>query len=100
VNDPAVLALRDKVQVVEAPGIAVEAARVTVSLHDDATLARFVENGRGTPERPLTDAEIETKVRDLAGYGCRLLDPARLIDAVWELEKVENAGSVMALARG
>jgi 2-methylcitrate dehydratase PrpD len=100
VNDPAVLALRDKVQVVEAPGIAVEAARVTVSLHEDATLARFVENGRGTPERPLTDAEIETKVRDLAGYGCRLLDPARLIDAVWELEKVENAGSVMALARG
>jgi 2-methylcitrate dehydratase PrpD len=98
VNDPEVLALRDKVQMVEAPGIPVEAAKVTVTLHDGATLSRFVENGRGTPERPLTDAEIETKVRDLAGYGCPRLDPAKLIDTIWELEKVENAGSMMALA--
>ena len=42
--------------------------------------------GRGTPQRPMSDAEIEAKVRELARYGCPRLDPGPLIEAVWSLE--------------
>jgi hypothetical protein len=45
----------------------------------------------------MSDAEIEAKVRELARYGCPTLDPARLIDAVWSLDRAADAGAVMAL---
>jgi hypothetical protein len=57
-----------------------------------------VEQGRGTPKRPMSDTDIEAKVRDLARYGCPKLDPSPLIDAIWSLDRNADAGSVMRLA--
>jgi 2-methylcitrate dehydratase PrpD len=93
-----VLALRSKVHVRERPGTPVEAAHVTVALGDGRTLHSFVEQGRGTPKRPMSDSEIEAKVRELARYGCPQLDPSPLIDAIWSLDRSTDAGSVMRLA--
>jgi 2-methylcitrate dehydratase PrpD len=99
VHSPDVLALRRKVEVADAPGIPVEAARVTITLDDGKTLAESVEHGRGTPGRPLTDAEIEAKIRDLVRYGCPGLDAGRIIDAAWSLDRAPDAGAVMKLVR-
>lgn len=99
VNSPDVLALRRKVEVIEAPDIPVEAARVTIALDSGEMLTALVENARGTPKRPLTDAEIEAKVRDLARHGCPDCDPSPLIDAIWSLDRAKDAGAFMALAR-
>jgi len=98
VNSAEVLALRRKVHVAELPGTPVEAARVTIRLADGKVLSRLVEQGRGTPRRPMSDADIETKVRELARYGCPGLDPSPLIDAVWALERSSDAGAIMRLA--
>jgi 2-methylcitrate dehydratase PrpD len=98
VNSADVLALRRKVHVGEMPGMPVEAARVTITLEDGRTLSAFVEQGRGTPGRPLSDSEIEAKVRALARYGCPALDPGPLIDAVWALDRSTDAGTIMKRA--
>lgn len=99
VNSPNVLALRRKVEVRDAPGMRVESARVTITLEGGEVLTATVEHGRGTPGRPLTDAEIEAKVRDLTRHGCPDCDPGPLIDAVWALDRATDAGAIMVLAR-
>ena len=98
VTSPDILALRSKVHVRERPGTPVEAAHVTVTLADGTMLHSFVEQGRGTPKRPMSDADIEAKVKELASYGCPSLDPSPLIDAIWSLDRSPDAGSVMRLA--
>lgn len=45
-----------------------------------------VETGRGTPGRPMSDAELDTKVRELATYGGRSVDAAGLIAALRGIE--------------
>jgi len=98
VNSADVLALRRKVHVSDRPGTPVEAARVTVTLGDGTSLSVLIEQGRGTPQRPLSDAEIDAKVRDLARHGCPGLDPGPLIDAVWSLDRNTDAGAILRLA--
>jgi len=98
VNSADILTLRRKVHVSEVAGVPVEGARVTITLQDGKTLSAFVEQGRGTPQRPLSDSEIEAKVRALARYGCPTLDPGPLIDAVWSLDRSTDAGAIMKRA--
>ena len=98
VNSPEVLALRRKVRIRDREGTPVEAAHVTITLADGRALTSSVAQGRGTPQRPMSDADIEAKVRALARHGCPGLDPARLIDAVWSLDRAADAGAIMRLA--
>jgi 2-methylcitrate dehydratase PrpD len=97
VGSPEVLALRAKVRVADRGDTPVEAAHVSIALNDGRVLTTTVTQGRGTPKRPMSDAEIETKVRDLVRYGCPALDPGRLIDAIWSLDGAADAGAVMKL---
>ena len=99
VTSPDVLALRSKVRVADAPDISVDGARVTVRFDDGGTETAVVTQARGSLARPLTDAEIEAKLRQLARHGCPDLDPSPLIDAVWALDRAADAGAVMALTR-
>ena len=82
VADPAVRALRARVVFEEDPSIPVEAATVTLHLADGTAHSEHVRHGRGTPGRPMSDAELDAKVRDLAAYGAPFVDAAGLIAAV------------------
>jgi hypothetical protein len=46
----------------------------------------------------MTDAEIESKVRSLAALGFPACNVGRLIDAVWELERMKDVGELVRLA--
>ena len=98
VRDPAVLALRRKVQVQDDATMTIEAAEVVITLRDGRVLRQFVEQARGGEKRPLTDADLEAKLRDLAAFGRSGCDTAALIDAVWSLDSNSDAGRLMALA--
>ena len=76
----------------------VEAAQVFVRLRDGATLSRKVEMARGSLGRPLTDAELEEKLRTLCLWGGSACDPEPLVRAVWSLPEACQAGNVMASA--
>lgn len=76
----------------------IEAAEVLITLHTGQDLNRFVEQARGGEQYPLSDADLEAKLRDLAAFGKSGCDPGLLIDAVWSLETSTDAGRLMALA--
>jgi 2-methylcitrate dehydratase PrpD len=95
VGDPAVLALRAKVLVQDNPKIPVGVATVRILMDDGQAVERTVEHARGSLERPLTDAELEQKLRTLAAYGCPGLDVAPLIAAVWSIETLADMREIM-----
>jgi 2-methylcitrate dehydratase PrpD len=86
VVDPAVRALRARVVFEEDPAAPVESATVTLHLADGTKLSEYIRHGRGTPARPMSDAELDTKVRELAAYGSPFVDAPGLIAAVRGIE--------------
>jgi 2-methylcitrate dehydratase PrpD len=86
VADPAVHALRAKVVFEEDIAAPVEAATVTLHLADGTELSEHIRHGRGTPGRPMSDPELDTKVRELAAYGAPFVDATRLIAAMRGIE--------------
>ena len=82
IADPVVRALRARVVFEEDPAAPIESATVTVQLADGTEHSEHIRHGRGTPGRPMSDAELDTKVRELATYGAPFVDATRLIAAV------------------
>jgi 2-methylcitrate dehydratase PrpD len=98
VADPAVQALGARVAVEDDPAIPVGAAAVSVRTADGRMLTHSVAHALGSLERPMSDAEIETKVRDLASVGAPDCEVDRLIDAVWTVDQHNDAAIVARLA--
>jgi 2-methylcitrate dehydratase PrpD len=82
VADPAMRALRARVVFEEDPAMPVESATVVLHLADGTAQSEHVRHGRGTPGRPMSDAELDAKVCELAAYGAPFVDAAGLIAAV------------------
>jgi 2-methylcitrate dehydratase PrpD len=97
VRDPAVLALRAKIDVEQDADMAVEAAAMRIEMKDGAVYALVVPAARGSLARPLSDREIEEKLRALAAGWCPAHDVQPLIDAVWTLDRAEDAGTLLRL---
>lgn len=100
VADPALRSLGGKVSFVDDDSYAVESARVTVHMRARRALAWFVDQARGSSVRPLTDSDLEAKLKDLAQYGASGCNPEPLIQAIWSLDRTDDAGSLMRLAAG
>ncbi|HEX5320070.1 MAG TPA: MmgE/PrpD family protein [Stellaceae bacterium] len=96
VADPAVRALAAKVEAVADDTVPVESAYVTVHA-GGRTYEEHVRHGRGTPGRPMSDAELDDKVRGLVASGARFLDPDRLIAAVRGIEAEADASRIVAM---
>jgi 2-methylcitrate dehydratase PrpD len=99
VADPFLQELGSKVTFSDDERYSVDAARVTIRQRSGAILENSVEHAYGGSARPMSDADLEAKLRQLMAYGRVRRDPAPLIQAIWELERAPDAGSVMALAR-
>ena len=98
--DPGLRALGAKVCFIDDESYPVDAARVSVRLSGGRELSRMIEHARGGAERPLTDADLERKLKDLNEYGGTGCDADALIEAIWSLERADDAGALMALAAG
>ncbi len=94
VNDPRVIAFRDKITLSSDGAIGKEQARVRIMLIGSEILERFVEHARGSLKRPLSDADLEAKFRSLAAT--ELAPPAveHLIEQCWSLAKLPDAGAI------
>lgn len=96
VADPAVRALAGKVVAVADDTVPVESAYVTVETAD-GRLEQHVRHGRGTPGRPMSDPELDAKVRGLVGFGSPFVDADRLIAAVRGIEGEADAGKISGM---
>jgi 2-methylcitrate dehydratase PrpD len=98
VNNPGTLAMRSKVRMADDPSMSIEAAEIIITFVDGRTVAKRVEQARGGTLHPLSDADLETKLRELAKFGGSGCQPQPLIDAIWSLDSRPDAGQLMALA--
>ena len=73
------------------------AACVTVETADGRTVATTVRAARGSAEAPLSDTEIEAKVRDLSRFGAWPGDLDAMISAAWRIEDAATLQPLMAL---
>ena len=98
VNAPDVRALASRVVMQVDPRVPVEAAGVTVTTSDGSSRAAYIPHARGSIARPLTDAELEAKLTDLARRNTPAIDTRRLIDCLWSLDRASDAGVAIRLA--
>jgi len=97
VRQPAVVALRDRVTATVDPSVGEAQARATITLKDGRRLEKFVEHALGSTERPLTDADLDAKVRDLCDGVLPARQTDRLIAVCRHIERQPSA-SVIAEA--
>jgi len=96
-REPAVIAFGEKVEIQDDPAVPVEAAIVTLRTTDGRTLTHEIRHALGSLGRPMSDGEIEAKVRDLAAFGGSGCEIDQLIEAAWGLERRDDAAAVVRL---
>ena len=97
VNDPAVIAMRRKIEVASDPALWTIAAEMDVFTADGRKHSVVTKAARGSPSNPMKDTEIEDKLRAEAGRWRPGHDIQKLIDAVWALEKSGDVSNLAAL---
>jgi 2-methylcitrate dehydratase PrpD len=97
VNDPAVKALRAKVEVAADPKISTIAVEVDFWTADGKKHSQSTKAARGSPANPLKDADIEQKLLDEAKSWRPTHDVRPLIEAVWALESCDDVSKLAAM---
>jgi 2-methylcitrate dehydratase PrpD len=95
VNDPRVLALRRVVAVERDPSFSTIAAAVEITTADGEIHRLSQPAARGSDANPMSDRDLEQKLRASAAAWNPRHDPQPLIDAIWSLEE---SGDVSGLA--
>lgn len=75
------------------------AARVTLRLPSGEVLTETVTSPRGSRAAPLSDRDIEDKLREGVRTGRSEWDADRVIDAVWRLDAVDDVGGLLQSLR-
>lgn len=96
-RDPAVVAMRRRIAVVRDPAVATIAAQVELCTADGRTHRLSTPAARGSPANPMSDRDVEEKLRTVVGSWQPGYDVAPLIAAIWALDRSDDAARVLAL---
>jgi len=94
-----VVSLRDKVQAVVDTSVREESVYVTAHLTDGRSVKVHVEHAIGSLQKPMTDADLESKFRDLSDPilgGARVND---ILKTCWSLGQAPNLQALLALLK-
>jgi len=102
--DPTIRAQLEKVKVIADPEIekvfpALQRVVVEITTTDGRQLTQQLDYPKGDPRNPLTDAEVEEKFSALAEGVLSSSAQKKLKQAIWNLEKVNSVGQLMALMK-
>jgi 2-methylcitrate dehydratase PrpD len=92
---PDIVALRQKVRVALDASLADGAARVTIRLVSGEELSETVMAAKGSLADPLSDRDIEAKLRECARLDGTDWDIERVIDDVWRLDTLADVSEMM-----
>jgi 2-methylcitrate dehydratase PrpD len=98
VNDPQVAALRGKVQVIRDESFPTVTAAVEIVTAEGKTHELSQRAARGSDANPMTDKDLEDKLRDAAASVLPRNDVATLIEAIWTLDESDDIAGLTALA--
>ena len=97
-HDPEVVSLRDRIEGVVDERFATDEAHATVRLHDGRVFEQHVAHAVGSIERPLSDRDLEAKLRSLAEPVLTATAIDDLTTMLWSLETLRDAGAVARAA--
>ena len=97
---PDIVALRQKVRAELDASLPDGAARVDIQLLSGEKLGETVMAARGSLVDPLSDADIEAKLRAGLRLGGADWDGEAVIDAVWRLDTLADISVLMSIPRG
>lgn len=100
-DDPALKFFsKERIELAGNPELTAEQAIVEAHMKDGATLRAHCKASKGTPENPLTRAEIEDKLRRAAKGRLAAAQADRVVAAVSQLEDLPSVRSLMDALRG
>ena len=104
IMDPTIRAQLKKVEVVADPEIekvfpALQRVIVNITTTDGRSYSKQLDYPKGDPRNPLSDAEIEEKFSALADGVLSKGAQKKLVDAIWNLERVGSVSKLMALMK-
>jgi 2-methylcitrate dehydratase PrpD len=91
-KDPVLQRVRDRVTPVADASITEDQSDIQVELENGTVLHRFIECSLGNLKRPLSDKQLEEKLRDQAV----IPNVDRLIDLCWRLDELQDVNQVVA----
>ena len=98
VRDPRVLALRKKVEVLRDEAFSTIAAAVEITTADGTIHKLSQPAARGSDVNPMSDADIEAKLRTSAADWDQRYDIEPLIAAIWSLDGSADVSGLASLA--
>lgn len=98
-DDPAVKAIRKRIELVPDAGLERREGAVRVTTRGGKELFHRTRHVRGTAANPMTAAELEAKVSELAAPVLGDGRARALIDRVWNLEALENVRELRPLLK-
>jgi 2-methylcitrate dehydratase PrpD len=99
VNDPQVVALRNKVQATVDDSIDEAAVRVTAVLADGRRVEVRVDHAIGSLENPLSDAQLEGKFSELVHPVLGNARASQITAACWQLATAQDVRTLTAMCR-
>ena len=97
VQDARVQALRGKVTVVRDASISTIAAAVDITPADGAVHTLRQSAARGSDANPMTDADLEEKLRAAGAQWDPRYDTAPLINAIWRLDESDDVSRLTVM---
>jgi 2-methylcitrate dehydratase PrpD len=94
VQDPRVIALRDRTSAIVDKAMHEDQTRVTMRLKDGKTVEKLVQHAIGSLDRPMSDADLEAKFRGLTKGILGQADCERLIGLCWKLGELKDAAEI------
>lgn len=91
--------IRPPIRFIDDTGYDIESARMVIKTRDGNSHTIDINDTRGGTVNPLTDTDLVNKLVELAEYGGFDRDVEPLADAIWSLDRADDAGRVMQLAR-
>jgi 2-methylcitrate dehydratase PrpD len=98
VRDPQVLKMRSKVEALRDESFSTIAAAVEITTADGQTFNLEQPAARGSEANPLSDSDLEEKLRRAASGWAARYDAAPLIDAIWGIETSAEVSKLSSLA--
>jgi 2-methylcitrate dehydratase PrpD len=99
VHEAAVIDLRRRVRAIVDPLLSLDAATVMLTLSDGSVIEKRVDHAIGSLARPMTDAELEAKFRDLTEPSLGAATTEKLLDLCWNVGTLKNVAAVAKAAR-
>jgi 2-methylcitrate dehydratase PrpD len=95
---PEIVALRQKVRAELDPSLADGAARVMIQLASGEVLTEVVTDARGSLADPLSDRDLEAKLREGARMSATTWNVDSIMKNIWRLDELADISSLMNTA--